>query len=122
MTSLLIAVWCTCCNIELDQDELSEPPIAQVWIWAVAFTLLFKLWNIALERMQSKIFSEVNQHNVTAADFAVLVTGLRNTAKSNQRLVDYAAHYGQVFAAFKLVAVGDALALCNKVRCNKRTL
>jgi hypothetical protein len=63
-----------------------------------------------------QIYRDVNQHNVTAADYAVLVTGLQGTQNSKDELLDFSAHYGQVFAAFSLVEVGDALGICNKVR------
>lgn len=97
-------------------SQLGEPPIDHMWIWSVIFTLLFMVWSIALEHMQCKVAEEVNVHNVTAADYSVLVTGLGGTVNDRKALLDYAAHYGQVFAAFHLVSVGDALAKCDEVR------
>jgi hypothetical protein len=41
--------------MELNDRKLGAAPISHVWIWAVVFTLLFKLWNVAVERMQNKV-------------------------------------------------------------------
>ena len=91
-------------------------PVGHVWIWCVAFTLIFVVWNIALERMQNKVAQDVNQHNVTAADYSVMLTGISSRQCTPERLIAFASHYGQVFAGFHLVAVGPVLTVCNEVR------
>lgn len=100
----------------LDPERLDDAPTAQLWIWLAIFPLLFVIWRASLQKMQAEVARKVNAHNVTASDYAVLVDNLSHTEGLQQKLIDFASHYGQVIAAFHLHSVGDALSTCTEVR------
>lgn len=111
------AGWCECCDLALQAEQLGKVPTAQVWIWCVVFTLVFVVWRSLLQRMQNNVSAKINKTNVTAADYAVLVSNTGKTDSVKECLMDFARHYGQVLAAFPLVSVGDILTVCHKVCC-----
>ena len=66
--------------------------------------------------MQNGVSAAINCGSVTAADYAVLVSNVGGVAHTKDVLVDFASHYGEVLAAFPLLAVGDVLTQCDAVR------
>ena len=86
-----------------------------MWIWAVGFTSIFMIWVLRLEHVQRTIASKLNRGNITVADYSVLVKGFSGNDEDCKQLLEYAAHYGQVYAAFRLRPVGPALLQCEKV-------
>lgn len=110
------AEWCDCCHLELDDAKLGDIPTVSIWLWCVAFTVIFLAWRSLLAKMQNGVSAAINRGSVTAADYAVLVSNVGGISNIKEVLVDYAAHYGEVLAAFPLLAVGDVLTQCDAVR------
>lgn len=111
----MFAACCSCCNMRLNEEELSEVPIYQAWIWCTAGTLFWAIWVAFLQKMQADISAEINLRHITAADYTAWVSGLRGTDADDAHIRSFAEHYGQVISAFHVCTVGTVLNINNQV-------
>ena len=66
--------------------------------------------------MQEWTEKSMQRNNITAADYAVLLSNLNGTGGDDKKLEDFGRHYGDVVRAFHIRTVGRVLVKCNAVR------
>ncbi|KAK9808616.1 hypothetical protein WJX72_000561 [[Myrmecia] bisecta] len=106
---------CYCCDLVLNVGEVVQHQVhkAQLWVLFVA-QLAFLLWMLLLNKVQVTAAEQINASVLTAGDYTVLIRGI-GPHVTNQDIMQWCSHYGEVVSASQILSIGSALAVAKKL-------
>jgi hypothetical protein len=105
------AAYCFCCDLELDEDATKAIPAFQLWLWAVVAVVAYMIWLQGLQVLLARFIHRLESAAKTCASHAVILRGAGPSWATDEEIVEFARHYGEVVQVVRQETVGRPLRL-----------
>jgi hypothetical protein len=105
------------CELKIDSSTQKEVPQGHLWIWYGIGVLLYCLWLIVVQLIQSYTERQVSRSKAFAiSNCCVMLSNLNGTKGDNAKLESYARQFGGVRMAFHVRTLGRVVNICRQER------